>query len=165
VAAGAHNISIGILEDITTNEMRIEISDDGRGMTPAFAAVAADPFTTTRTTRNVGLGLAMFKEAAEAAHGTLSIASAPGRGTTVTTLFQLTHIDRKPLGNMAETMTALVATHEDLDFRYTHHRNGRSIFLDTKALRSQLEGGSLQSVAALNALRTQLHREEESLVR
>jgi signal transduction histidine kinase len=51
------------------------ITDDGVGMSPEFAAAAVDPFTTTRTTRKVGMGLPLFKLAAEQTGGTFSIST------------------------------------------------------------------------------------------
>ena len=58
-AAGARNVSI-TLEEGADGWLAVTIADDGRGMSPEFLAQAADPFTTTRTTRKVGLGLPLL---------------------------------------------------------------------------------------------------------
>ena len=47
-----------------------------------------DPFTTTRTTRRVGLGISMLEQAAQEAGGDLSITSELGRGTEIKATFQ-----------------------------------------------------------------------------
>ena len=163
VAAGARLITIAVLEDTGRNMLRIEITDDGIGMEPGVAERAPDPFYTSRTTRRVGLGLALLHEAAEAANGALEIRSIPGRGTTVTATFQLDHIDRKPLWRMAETIMALLLTRSNLDILYTHTRGGRSVVFDTKTIRDQLGGIALNSVGAISAIRERLNEEEETL--
>ena len=163
IAAGARTISISVLENTLENLLRIDIADDGRGMDPAMAEKAADPFSTSRTTRRVGLGLALLREAAEAANGSLAIRSKPGRGTTVTATFELHHIDRKPLGQMTETIIALIVSRGDLDIVYRHTRDDRSVVFDTRTLRGQLREAPLNSAGAMSALREHLMHEEESL--
>jgi K+-sensing histidine kinase KdpD len=163
VSAGARNLSIGVTEDLARDLLSIVIADDGRGMSADAVRQADDPFFTTRTTRRVGLGLALLREAATAANGSLEIRSTPGAGTTVRATFQLSHIDRKPLGSMAETITALMATAAEIDIEYTRTRNGRSLVLDTKEIRRQLDGMLLNSVGALSLIRDYLRKEENSL--
>jgi hypothetical protein len=163
VAAGARNLSIDVTEDLARDILSIVIADDGRGMSADAVRQADDPFFTTRTTRRVGLGLGLLREAATAANGSMEIRSAPGIGTTVRATFQLSHIDRKPLGSMAETILALMATAAEIDIQYTRTRNGRTIVLDTKEIRRHLDGMSLNSVGALGILRDYLIQEESSL--
>lgn len=69
-------------------------------MTPEQIRQVTDPFYTSRTTRKVGLGVPFFKFAAESTGGSFSIESEPGKGTMVTAVFTLNHIDRMPLGDM-----------------------------------------------------------------
>lgn len=88
---------------LTEDEGRVltaVIADDGRGMSPEFLAAVADPFTTTRTTRSVGMGIPLYRMAAELTGGSLSLASALGRGTTVTAVFHLEHLDCPPMGDL-----------------------------------------------------------------
>jgi signal transduction histidine kinase len=65
------------------------VEDGGIGMTAEQIAHAAEPFykadsARTRKAGGVGLGLSLCKQIAALHHGTISIASAPGKGTTVT---------------------------------------------------------------------------------
>jgi two-component system NtrC family sensor kinase len=65
--------------------VRIAVTDDGRGMTPAEAARATEPFFTTKDEqRGTGLGLTQVEALCVGAGGRLDIASTPGAGTTVT---------------------------------------------------------------------------------
>ena len=69
---------------------RIDVKDDGEGMTPDVAAKAFEPFFTTKETgRGTGLGLSMVYGIANRSGGRASISSADGVGTTITVLFPL----------------------------------------------------------------------------
>lgn len=66
IKAGAALVTV----TFTVNENRVltfSVRDDGCGMAPDFLARVTDPFTTTRTTRKVGLGIPMLKQSAEMA--------------------------------------------------------------------------------------------------
>ena len=52
--AKATKIQIDV--DVADDTIRITVADNGRGMSEEFLSRVADPFTTTRTTRKVGLG-------------------------------------------------------------------------------------------------------------
>ena len=163
IDAGADHISIVVREDIVRDTLAIEITDDGKGMSQDALGKASDPFYTTRTTRKVGLGLALLREAAAMANGQVDIESAPHQGTTVRARFQLSHIDRKPLGKMADTITALLAAREDLNIFYRHERNGGIVQFDTRELRMRFAGLPLNTVTALSFLNTYLNQEEDNL--
>ena len=69
---------------------RIDVRDDGEGMTPEVAAKAFEPFFTTKETgRGTGLGLSMVYGIANRSGGRASISTAGGAGTTITVLFPL----------------------------------------------------------------------------
>jgi anti-sigma regulatory factor (Ser/Thr protein kinase) len=143
-AAGAARVEVTIEEEADGDRLRVTIADDGRGMAPEIASTAADPFTTTRTTRSVGLGLALLAGAAEQAGGGLSVESEPGRGTTVTAEFQLSHIDRAPLGRIEDTLAATALVHPELDVRFRHCGPGGCYRLDLKALASDRSQAQLR---------------------
>lgn len=163
INAGAHNVSIQIDEDVVHDLLTIEIVDDGKGMSAEIADRAADPFYSTRTTRRIGMGLSLLKEAAEMANGKLEIRSVPNSGTTIRATFQLRNIDRKPLGNIAETITALLATEDQVNILYRHLRGGKTVLFDSKHVEDQLGDILLNSIEALNLVRTYLEQEELSL--
>lgn len=161
--AGAQNIRITVEEDLQLDRLTIEIVDDGKGMSAEVAERATDPFYTTRTTRRIGMGLPLLKEAAEMANGKLGIRSVSGSGTAIKAEFQLSNIDRKPLGNMAETITALLAAEHQVNIYYRHSRGGKSVVFDSKHVESQLGDILLNSIEALSLVHTYLEQEESSL--
>ncbi|HOP10323.1 MAG TPA: ATP-binding protein [Oscillospiraceae bacterium] len=127
VTAGATEIKILVDEQPAENTLRIVIEDNGSGMDQAFLERVTDPFTTTRTTRKVGLGIPLFKQAAEMTGGKFSITSKVGVGTTVTADFIYDSIDRMPIGDMPSTITALLGSKPGIDWIY-EHRYGKSTF-------------------------------------
>lgn len=138
VKAGASLISVTVDEAKKENLLKITIEDNGCGMDEDFLKEVLDPFRTTRTTRKVGMGLSLFKAAAENTGGGLTIESEKGVGTKVNVLFTYDHIDRQPLGNMAETMLTLISGNESIDFVYTHAVDEKVFKLDTREVKEIL---------------------------
>jgi len=140
VRAGAKHIDVAVAEDTAADTLTISVSDDGCGMDEALLKSVRDPFTTTRTTRRVGLGIPLLQEAAQATGGDLSIESAPGRGTRLKAVFGRSHIDRMPLGDIASTIATLIQCNDDREWTYRYSIDGRSFSLDTRELREMLGG-------------------------
>ena len=138
VTAKAERIEINICEDIERDKLTVRITDDGCGMTQDFLEKVIDPFTTKRTTRKVGLGIPLFKVAAETTDGSFDIQSEVGKGTVVTAVFGYSHIDRQPLGDMAETLLGLFTSYENVDFLYKHSVDGKEFSVDTAELKNVL---------------------------
>lgn len=118
--AGATCVEVEINESEKKNVLEIIISDNGCGMDEEFLKNVTDPFKTTRTTRKVGMGLSLFKAAAELTGGGLEIKSKVGEGTEVRAVFVRNSIDRQPLGDMASTMVTLIGGNPETDFIYRH---------------------------------------------
>ena len=153
IEAGARNIIIQIWEDLQTDRLTIEISDDGRGMDESTLRKVLDPFYTTRKVRRVGLGLSFLQHAAQLANGDLSIHSQVGQGTTVRATFQHSHIDRMPLGDMAKTLMTLIIGHPEIRFKYAHQKNGQKGQIDTRDLEKANELSSLSVVELMNLIK------------
>ncbi len=135
VRARARTVAIRVEEDSLADTLRLEIQDDGEGMDEAAKRKALDPFFTSKTERRFGLGLPLLAEAARAADGSLALESEPGRGTRVTAVFRRSHIDRKPLGDIGQTLAALILGYPDTDFIYRQSLDGRSFVIDTREFR------------------------------
>ena len=85
ISAGANLVEIRIVVSRGEDRITVLIQDDGCGMTPEFLKRAVSPFTTTRTTRKVGLGIPMIKELCELCQGSFEIESQVGVGTALHT--------------------------------------------------------------------------------
>jgi anti-sigma regulatory factor (Ser/Thr protein kinase) len=154
--AGASRVQIIVNEDAQRNRLTIAVEDNGRGMGAETLARVADPFFTTRTTRHVGLGIPLFKAAAQRCAGDLTIASQPGRGTTVVAEMQRDHIDRAPLGDIKSTLLSILLMADSdrvtADIRYEQRLDDRTFVLDTKEVREALDGVPLSHPQVRNWL-------------
>ena len=138
VKAKASVIEIIISEDEETNLLTIEIKDNGCGMSKEFLETVRGPFSTTRTTRKVGMGIPLFEAAAVQCGGYVDIKSEEGVGTEFKVVFEYNHIDRAPLGDMPGTMQVLISGSPEIDFIYRHEKNGKVFNMDTRELRQVL---------------------------
>lgn len=144
ISAGASLITLEVEEDLTRDLLRISVKDNGRGMTPEQVQNVTDPFYTTRTTRNVGLGVPLFKMEAEMTGGHFTIDSTVGVGTDLTAVFHPSSVDMIPLGDINGTVQLLVTGNPERDFLYSRwykdHGGERGFALDTRELREVLGG-------------------------
>lgn len=137
--ANATLIVIDVIEDLTKDILEITISDNGSGMDEKTLQTVSDPFYTTRTTRNVGLGISLFKLAAELTGGSQTITSELGVGTTVKTTFVHSHIDRAPLGDINDTIVTTLSR-GDIDLIYNHTFNDNSYQFSSIEVKEVLDG-------------------------
>ncbi len=156
IKAGADLVRIRIEENPEEDCLMMTISDNGKGMEPEFLAKVLDPFVTTRTTRKVGLGLSLLQQTAEEADGSLKVDSTLGKGTRVDVTMKYGHIDRKPMGEMAETMITLIQGNPSVDFAYDHIKNGKKYSLNTAEIRQELEEIPLNNPEVINLVKGDL---------
>lgn len=136
-------------------ELEISIRDNGTGMTEEVLSSVSNPFYTTRKTRSVGMGIPLFKIAAEQTGGSLHITSRHmdefpvDHGTTVTARFNKNHIDFTPLGDVVSSVVTLIQGHPSVDFVFTHRSDGCEVSLDTRELREVLDGVPLDTFEVL----------------
>lgn len=140
VKAGASLTEISVIT-APDGIMTVKIKDNGCGMTEEVLSRVTDPFYTTRTTRKVGLGLPLFRMAAEQTGGELKIVSSTEEGksgTEVTVTFDTKSIDCMPMGDIISTVCILVAGSPDRDFVFTDETEQRKVSLDTRELKAVL---------------------------
>lgn len=153
IAAESETLRIAIIEDLTMDSLIIKIKDDGVGMDSDTVKKVIDPFYTSRTTRKVGLGIPLFKLSAEQCGGMFDIKSQLGVGTEIVAEFKHSHIDRVPLGNMADTLITIINASESMDLIYTHSYNGKCFALNTKEIKKLLEGVSINTMDVIKWLK------------
>ena len=140
VRAGARHLVIEVDSQPEADSLSFSLADDGSGMDERTLKRVQDPFYTTRTTRKVGLGIPLFKEGTEQAGGCFSLKSELGRGTVIQGSYQLSHLDRPPLGDLAGSLFTLVTANPELDFICTFRRGRESFVFDTRQIRKELDG-------------------------
>jgi len=157
LSAGATRIRIAIDEDLKNDVLKIVVEDNGKGMDAETLARITDPFVTSRTTRQVGLGIPFFKAAAEACDGALILQSQPGAGTTMQVTFKHSHIDRMPLGDVTSTLLTLIIGTPDIHWVFEYQVNEETFVFDDKIIKEALKGVSLTEPAVIKFIRDALN--------
>lgn len=142
ITAEADLIEISITESST--DLVLDINDNGYGMSSEMLASVQDPFSTTRTTRKVGMGIPLLKLAAEQTGGSISISSVQrskcpdGCGTRITARFDKSHVDYTPLGDIVSTVITLLQGFPEVDYVFTHRMPDKEVCVDTRDMRTIL---------------------------
>lgn len=139
ISAKANLIEIQITEDLKKNIFEVFIRDNGKGMDQDMLTHVTDPYTTTRTTRKVGLGIPLLKHSAEQANGYIKVHSEKECGTSIHATLQHDHIDRPPIGDCAGTIVLLAAANPSIDFKYVHRVNEKKYEFNTLEIKQILE--------------------------
>lgn len=153
IAANAKDVYLTIRDSLKDNDYHFTIQDNGKGMTPEFMAKVTDPYTTTRTTRKVGLGLPLIKMNSENCGGGMKLSSEVGVGTTLEFWFQHDHWDRPPMGDLEGTIVMLVSQHEDIHFVYKHITDKGEYVFDTDEIKEALDGMSMNDLSIISYLK------------
>ena len=117
IEANATRVIVALSESQKKNSLNIRVRDNGKGMSPELLERVLDPFVTTRTTRPVGMGLSLFKQAAEQTGGFFNLSSTLGKGTITTAQFQLNNLNRAPMGYIADTIMNLSISNLEIHFK------------------------------------------------
>ena len=141
ISAGATKIEVLIRIDTVADRLVLEVKDDGCGMSEEMVARVTSPFTTSRTTRKVGLGIPLVKQLADMTNGCFTLQSKVGEGTVLRAEFQFSHLDLPPMGDLVGTMQSLlISAPEAPEFVLTYEKDGKSVVFDTREVRAALGG-------------------------
>lgn len=150
---------IDILLTETEDTLELIISDNGTGMTKEIFESVTDPFTTTRTTRKVGLGIPFLKLAAEQTGGHFDISTRyigdypDSHGTKTTAYFYKNHMDFTPLGDVISTIVTLIQGSDNISWNFVHSSGDKKIELHTDELKAVLGDVPLSNVEVLSWIR------------
>lgn len=152
ISAGANKVEIVVKQDSLNDELWISVKDNGKGMNEELLAKVMDPFVTSRTTRKVGLGIPLLKQAAEACNGGMTIESQPGLGTELIVKFQDSHIDRMPLGSLADTFLSLLLGTPDVNWVLHYQVDDQVFDFDDTEVKQVLDGMPLTDYRVIEYL-------------
>jgi hypothetical protein len=153
IKADATVITVCIREIAHNKYLTLEINDNGIGMDNEFLAKVDDPFTTSRTTRKIGLGIPLLKASALKCDGKFNIYSEKNIGTKVFATFSINHIDRLPIGDITNTMVSLISANTGLRFILLLESIKGVFKLDTEEINKILKGVSINEFAVLQWLK------------
>ena len=130
--AGADTIKIDVEFLREENKLTVRVSDNEQ------IKHVTDPFYTTRTTRKVGLGVPLFKMAAEMSGGSFEISSVVNEGTSLTAIFKTDNVDFVPLGDIASTVELLCVSNPDVNIAFTESDENGTFSFESQKIRDIL---------------------------
>jgi two-component system, NtrC family, nitrogen regulation sensor histidine kinase NtrY len=80
--------SISVSTELSDQQVRLEVSDNGAGFPEEMMARIFEPYVTTKS-RGTGLGLAIVKKIVDEHHGSIKIENRPSKGASVSILLPL----------------------------------------------------------------------------
>ena len=138
ITAGSMNVKIELVDSDSRDLIYVAVRDDGVGMSEELLSRVTDPFTTSRTTRNVGLGIPLLKSAAVMTGGELNISSKQGEGTDISVGFKKSNIDCPPLGDIDSTIVTLIQGSPQLNFFVNYQTDKGEFTMDTTEFKNEL---------------------------
>jgi len=165
VNAGAKFIEVFIEEDTHRGFLRFIVKDDGKGMDEKELKEIFDPFYTTRDRRirKVGLGLPMLKFICEVTGGNVKVESERGKGTTVEAVFNISHIDCQPVGDIASTLFTLLFSSKNVDWFIKRSYNGKTYTIDTRELKEQFSDEDFENPRIMKMFKDFIEELEKSV--
>lgn len=94
ITAGATLIKVSLI--CCDGFLVFRLSDNGNGMDEELLKTVTDPFTTTRETRKVGMGIPLLKLSAEMTGGSFKIESVKGKAQVPKHVLLLTALTEFP---------------------------------------------------------------------
>ncbi len=163
VRAGASHVDIRFLLG-ADGVLEMGVKDDGCGMSAELLDRVRSPFTTTRTTRKVGLGIPLLMQNAMQTGGRVEIQSKEGEGTDIAAFFVTGSIDCLPLGDLASTMASIIMGSPDKpEFALRCVSPAGEMSFSTETIRPVLEGVSLAEPGVVQWIKESLEEEIEPI--
>lgn len=152
IRAKASKVEILLSLNTVNNRLKLSFVDDGIGMNEEMIGKVKDPFFSTRDTRRVGMGIPLLAQNSEMAGGQVTISSEEGEGTIVVATFDYDDIDCPPLGDIADTIYFLSASHTGIRFIFDYTHNDSKYSWDTDEINTTLDGLSIADHTVKDAL-------------
>lgn len=165
VRAESTEISIEIKLDHKSDELVLFIEDNGKGMPVEIAENAHDPFYSSRTTRTIGMGLALLKQNSELTGGSFSLVSYPNSGTWVKAIFHTSNIDCIPIGDLAGTIAILMTSNPSIKINFSLKRSENQYYLDSFACKTILGEENFQHPTIIKNLKEIMQIEIEEILK
>lgn len=147
VTAGASRIAVEVTQETEWDLMRIVVEDNGPGLSVS-AEQAIDPFYTTKKGKKTGLGLSLFRFRIEQAGGELTLDRSTLGGLAVRATLSLAHVDRNPLGDLASTISSVVAANPQLELSLCIRSGGRQQVIVSSEVARELVASDGLALAA-----------------
>ena len=128
LAAGADDIVISLVR--RSGKKFFIIRDNGRG-TALTSSQLLSPFYTTRTTRRVGMGLALMEHLVRICDGWIRIVPLNPKGMVLVSCMDAHHWDLPPDGKLVSTLLVLMEMNSHCRFRFNYGDAKNLVYIDS----------------------------------
>lgn len=143
IYASCSLINISIFYNSKDEQIELIVEDNGKGISADKLAYITNPFMTSRTTRKIGLGVALLQALCDQCGGSLIVKSKEQLGTITIASLPSNHWDIPPLGNIGEMMMFCIQANCNIDFTLNFQVDDSRYYFDTREIKQMLEGVSL----------------------
>lgn len=163
ITAQASELQLYFNEKTDLQIVEIILIDNGNGISPEYLKKVTDPYTTSRTTRKVGLGIPLLKQNAERTGGNLEIISEVNKGTKIKAVFHTNHPDCIPVGDIPGVIMLTIGANPKLEFKYMHSFDTKKYIFKTTEIREILEDVPINDVQVLAFIKETIQNNIEQL--
>ncbi|HNR78931.1 MAG TPA: ATP-binding protein [Mesotoga infera] len=152
------------IEEHTDRFFRFTVRDVGRGIPEEFQESVLDPFYTQKNKKvKFGLGLPMLKFAALSTGGEFELKSSAGKGTTVSALFVLSHVDCQPIGDVAMALFSIITMKGEIDWYIQRSLDDDGYAVESSQFREALGNNCFTTPVKMKMILDLLQEAENSL--
>jgi len=155
--ANASHLDLSFILNQENGTSTLIVKDDGIGMDEEMLRKVSSPFVTSRTTRNVGLGLAFFTQAIQQADGFVQFESKLNQGTTIKGTWKSDHWDAPPLGNLGEVVLMALQSHPEVHLVFTFSYQSSAYTFDSKAFETSIAPVPISELAILQWIESEIN--------
>lgn len=156
-------INISIFYNNEEKKIELIVEDNGKGISANSLANITNPFMTSRTTRKIGLGVAMLEALCDQCEGSLIIKSKEQLGTITIASLPSNHWDIPPLGNIGEMMMFCIQANCNIDFTLNYQVDNNRYYFDTREIKQILDGVSLNEPEILLWIKDYINQNIEEI--
>ncbi len=162
IKAEASLLKISFLEDTLKRKYTIIIYDNGKGMSKDILATVKSPFTTSRSTRKVGLGLSLFELTAMQAEGSLEVDSEENSFTKVTVIMDSHHVNTPPKGDFGEMIYLLSVAKETCNIVYEYCVDSDCFVYNLQEVREIVGDDLVTNIEVINWIKEYINENMEN---
>lgn len=162
ISAKANLIEIIIFEDSKNDYITIEIKDNGRGIEKDMLEKVQDSFYTTKTGKEVGFGIPLFKQIVLLCDGEFKIESKENFGTRIYAKFRKSHPNLPSIGDLENSFLTLIIAC-NCDFYIYYNKDGKIFEFDTKKIKNFLGGVPLNHPEVIKFLKSYFYKNFEKM--
>ena len=152
------------IEEQRDSTFRFTVRDAGRGIPEELQESVLDPFYTQKRKKvKFGLGLPMLKFATLSTGGEFELKSSPGKGTTVSALFMLSHVDCQPVGDVAMALFSIITMNGEIDWYIERNLNDDGYTIESSQFREALGNNCFTVPVKMKMILDLLQEVENSL--